>query len=147
MLNLGVTASASLCRRAIKRAEEVEHSSADLAVLSSEGPESSPLLSSPTALEREGFVSSISGYGRVPEAHASLFEMKAVQGASAPERPLSRGVSKAKCSPRARNGAVGTPFSKPLPDGKLDLELGQGAPMSASRRRSSRAENEDDDEL
>jgi uncharacterized membrane protein YdjX (TVP38/TMEM64 family) len=129
-------------RRAIKRAEEAEAgSSGQFEALAPEG-EPGSLPSSPRALEREGFVSSIAGYGRPPEGRGSFFELKLVAPPAAPpERPPSR-AAKAKSSPRAADGGPRTPFAtKPAQEaGQRDLELG----MSASRRRASRADSDDE---
>jgi len=139
-------------KRAIRKAEEASVEGGGV-----ESGEGEGLLASPTALEREGFIKSISGYGRSAEARGAIFELKPTASPmSSPERtPLPqhlpgtltahlRSASKAKISPRAYDEIPGTPFSRSASDAQKDLEMGQKHSMSANRRRSSRADSDDE---
>lgn len=159
MAVVGAVVVSFMVRRAIRKAEEAGNASSiglpasqangSYAFLNGDDNDENELLStSPTALERESYITSIAGLGRAAEK--AIFDFKAASILSTPERMPGTlhahlgSASKAKYSPRAGNSPPSTPFTR-LSDPRGDVELGQKLVMSANRRRASIRMDSDDE--
>jgi uncharacterized membrane protein YdjX (TVP38/TMEM64 family) len=155
---IGAVIVSIIVRKAIKRAETMvaaDGNGADSRIGMSDGEEDA-LLAGPSALEREGFVSSMSGEGAV--LRTPFFEIKSAARALTPatgaliasqlRSPPLRGYAKAKSSPKGSTAELGAVFQDRSLSGDVqrgDLEMGQQKlPASASRRRSTRNELDED---